>query len=72
MMNWAQNWPNYWNLPSEIVAVLRYHHRPDSAEAAEATPLARLSISPKNCSPRSAARVLSANYVAPEEWAALG
>ena len=27
----------YWNLPSEIVAVIRYHHTPDVVEAAEGT-----------------------------------
>jgi putative nucleotidyltransferase with HDIG domain len=32
----------HWNLPDEIIAVMRYHHTPDVKEAAEGQPLVRL------------------------------
>ncbi len=32
----------HWDLPDEIIAVLRYHHTPDEAGAAEGQPLARM------------------------------
>ena len=32
----------HWNLPNEIVTVLRYHHTPDAAEATIGQPLVRM------------------------------
>lgn len=32
----------YWNLPNEIISVIRYHHTPDAAEAPKDHPLIRM------------------------------
>jgi putative nucleotidyltransferase with HDIG domain len=61
----------HWNLPSEIVTVLRYHHTPDAAEAA-GQPLVRIVNLTEKLLPTLGLREFSGNYVAPEEWAALG
>jgi putative nucleotidyltransferase with HDIG domain len=62
----------YWNLPSEVVAVIRYHHIPDAAESAEGQPLARIINITEKLLPTLGLREFVGNYVAPEEWAALG
>lgn len=62
----------HWNLPSEIVAVLRYHHTPDAVEATEGQPLARIVNITEKLLPQLGLREFVGNYVAPEEWAALG
>jgi HD-like signal output (HDOD) protein len=62
----------YWNLPSEIVAVIRYHHTPDVVEAAEAQPLARIINITEKLLPMIGLREFAGNYVAVEEWLALG
>jgi putative nucleotidyltransferase with HDIG domain len=62
----------YWNLPSEIVSVIRYHHTPDAAEAAEGQPLVRIINITEKLLPQLGLREFVGNYVAPEEWAALG
>jgi HD-like signal output (HDOD) protein len=62
----------YWNLPDEIVAVLRYHHTPDVPEAAAGQPLARLiNITEKLISPVGLHEFVG-NHVTDEEWTALG
>ncbi len=61
-----------WNLPSEIVAVLRYHHTPDAAEAAEGQPLVRILNITEKLLPLLGLREFVGNYIAPEEWVALG
>lgn len=33
---------HYWNLPNEIISVIRYHHTPDAAEAPKDHPLIRM------------------------------
>lgn len=62
----------HWNLPSEIVAVLRYHHTPDAEEAAEGQPLVRILNITEKLLPSPGLREYVGNYVAPEEWIALG
>ena len=62
----------YWNLPSEIVSVIRYHHTPDDEKAAEGQPLVRIINITEKLLPQLGMREFVGNYVAPEEWAALG
>jgi putative nucleotidyltransferase with HDIG domain len=62
----------YWNLPSEIVAVIRYHHTPEVVEAAEAQPLARIINITEKLLPVIGLNEFAGNYVAAEEWEALG
>lgn len=62
----------HWNLPGEIVAVLRYHHTPDAEEAAEGQPLVRILNITEKLLPSDGLHEYVGNYVAPEEWAALG
>jgi putative nucleotidyltransferase with HDIG domain len=62
----------YWNLPSEIVAAIRYHHTPDAPEAAEGQPLVRIINITEKLLPMIGLREFVGNHVAPEEWAALG
>lgn len=62
----------HWNLPSEIVAVLRYHHTPDAEGAAEGQPLVRILNITEKLLPSLGLREYVGNYVTPEEWAALG
>ena len=62
----------HWNLPSEIVAVLRYHHTPDAAGAAKGQPLVRILNITEKLLPSPGLRENVGNYVAPEEWIALG
>jgi putative nucleotidyltransferase with HDIG domain len=62
----------HWNLPSEIVSVIRYHHTPDDAGAAEGQPLVRIINITEKLLPQLGLREFVGNYVSPEEWAALG
>jgi HD-like signal output (HDOD) protein len=62
----------YWNLPSEIVEVLRYHHTPDAEEAAEGQPLVRIVNITEKLLPSLGLREHVGSYIAPEEWEALG
>ena len=62
----------YWNLPSEVVAVIRYHHTPDAEDSAEGQPLARIVNITEKLLPTLGLREFVGDYVAPEEWEALG
>lgn len=62
----------HWNLPSEIVAALRYHHTPEAGEAAGKQPLARILNITERLLPSLGLYEIVGNRVAPEEWAALG
>ena len=62
----------HWNLPSEIISVIRYHHTPDAAEATEGQPLVRILNITEKLLPPLGLREFVGNYVAPEEWSALG
>ncbi len=62
----------HWGLPSEIVAVIRYHHTPDAAEAAKGQPLVRIINITEKLLPPLGLREFVGNYISPEEWTALG
>jgi putative nucleotidyltransferase with HDIG domain len=62
----------YWNLPDEIVAVLRYHHTPDAAEASPGQPLVRIINITEKLLPNLGLHEYVGHFVAPEEWTALG
>jgi HD-like signal output (HDOD) protein len=62
----------YWNLPEELVAVIRYHHSPDAPEAAAGLPLARIINVTEKLIPSVGLREFVGNHVSEEEWAALG
>jgi putative nucleotidyltransferase with HDIG domain len=63
---------HHWNLPEEIIAVLRYHHSPDAAGAAFGQPLVRMI----NIAEKLLPSFGIIEYVAPDivtgEWEALG
>ena len=62
----------HWNLPEEIITVLRYHHNPGAAEAAAGRSLARMI----NITEKLLPSFGFSEYVTPgiraEEWEALG
>lgn len=62
----------HWNLPSEIVAVLRYHHTPEAEGAAEGQPLVRIVNITERLLPSLGLHEYIGSYIAPEEWVALG
>ena len=62
----------HWNLPDDIVAVLRYHHTPDAAEATAGQPLVRILNITEKLLPQLGLHEFVGNYIAPEEWTALG
>lgn len=59
-----------WNLPEEIVCVLRSHHRPETAAAGQT--LARMVCLAEKLLPGFGINEHIASIVADEEWAALG
>ncbi|MDO8925325.1 MAG: HDOD domain-containing protein [Sideroxyarcus sp.] len=62
----------HWNLPEEIVAVIRYHHTPDAEEASEAQPLVRIVNITERLIPSFGLREFVGHHIADEEWEALG
>jgi HD-like signal output (HDOD) protein len=62
----------YWNLPEEIVAVIRYHHTPDAPESGGGQPLVRIVNITEKLIPSFGLREFVGNTVSDEEWAALG
>ena len=62
----------HWNLPEEIVAVLRYHHNPDAAEAAAGQPLVRMINIAEKLLPSFGLNEYVAPGISAEEWEALG
>ncbi|MBI4809481.1 MAG: HDOD domain-containing protein [Nitrosomonadales bacterium] len=62
----------HWNLPEEIVAVIRYHHTPDIDAASGAQPLVRIVNITERLIPSFGLREFVGNHIAPEEWTALG
>lgn len=62
----------HWNLPSEIVTVLRYHHTPEAAGSAEGQPLVRIVNITEKLLPPLGIREFVGNQVTAEEWTALG
>lgn len=61
-----------WNLPGEIVAVIRYHHTPDAAEATEGQPLVRILNITEKLLPPVGLHEFVGSYIATEEWTELG
>jgi len=62
----------HWNLPEEIIVVLRYHHNPDVAEAAAGQPLVRMINIAEKLLPSFGLNEYVAPGVSAEEWEALG
>ncbi|HAF44232.1 MAG: histidine kinase [Sideroxydans sp. GWF2_59_14] len=62
----------HWNLPEEIVAVIRYHHTPDAEEASEAQPLVRIVNITERLIPSFGLREFVGHQIGAEEWEALG
>lgn len=62
----------YWNLPEELVAVIRYHHTPDAPDAAAGLPLARIIHITEKLIPSVGLREFVGDHVSEEEWLALG
>lgn len=62
----------HWNLPEEIVAVLRYHHRPDSAGATLGQPLVRMVNLTEKLLPSFGIIEHVTPDISDEEWEALG
>jgi len=62
----------HWGLPSEIVAVLRYHHTPDAEGAQEAGPLARLINVTEKLLSATDLHEFVGHQVSDAEWEALG
>ena len=65
---------SHWNLPDEIIAVLRYHHTPDEAEAAvaEGQMLARMVNVAEKLLPSFGFNEYVGGDVSIKEWRALG
>jgi putative nucleotidyltransferase with HDIG domain len=62
----------HWNLPEEIVSVIRYHHTPEVAAAIDAQPLVRIVNITEKLIPSFGLREFVGNTVSDEEWEALG
>jgi putative nucleotidyltransferase with HDIG domain len=62
----------HWNLPDEIIAVLRYHHTPDGAEAAAGQPIVHMiSLAEKLLASFGINEHVDAN-INDEDWEVLG
>jgi len=62
----------HWNLPDEIIAVLRYHHTPDGAEAAAGQPIVHMiSLAEKLLASFGINEHVDAN-ISDEDWEVLG
>ncbi len=62
----------HWNLPEEIIAVLRYHHTPEAAEAAAAQPLVRMISIAERLLPSFGFDEYVLPGISDEEWEMLG
>jgi len=62
----------HWNLPEEIIAVLRHHHDPDSAEAQVGQPLVRMVNIVEKLLPSFGIIEFVAPGISDSEWEALG
>ena len=69
---WGAELARHWNLPDEIIAVLRYHHNPDAAGAAAGHPLVRMVNIAEKLLPSFGLNEFVAPDISPEEWEALG
>lgn len=62
----------HWNLPEEIITVLRYHHTPDLAEAAPGQPLVRMINLAEKLLPSFGILEFVSPTIESREWEALG
>ncbi len=62
----------HWNLPNKIVAVLRYHHAPDAAEAQPGQPLVRMVNIAEKLLPSFGINEYVVPGISSAEWKALG
>lgn len=62
----------HWGLPAEIIAVIRYHHIPNSTNAEIGQPLVRLVNLAERMLPDFAIIESTAQEITPQEWIALG
>lgn len=62
----------HWNLPEEIVAVIRYHHTPDVPAAEPGQPLVRIVNIAERLIPSFGLREFVGHTIADSEWEALG
>ena len=62
----------HWNLPEEIIAVLRYHHTPSAAEAAPGQPLAHMIYIVEKLLPSFGIIEYETPDISDSEWAVLG
>ncbi|MFH2134398.1 MAG: HDOD domain-containing protein [Pseudomonadota bacterium] len=62
----------HWNLPDELIDVIRYHHSPNAPEAAHCLPLPRIIHVTEKLIPSLGLREFVGNQVTDEEWEALG
>ena len=62
----------HWNLPDEIIAVLRYHHNPNAAGAPSGQPLARMVNIVERLRPSFGIREQVAVGISGAEWEVLG
>jgi len=63
---------SHWNLPEDIIAVLRYHHHPDAVEAEAGQPLVRMINIVEKLLPSFGIIEYVAPDISNEEWEALG
>jgi HD-like signal output (HDOD) protein len=61
-----------WNLPSEIISVIRYHHTPDAAEAPKDQPLIRMVYIAEKMLPSFGMREHVDPGIHDSDWEALG
>lgn len=61
-----------WNLPGEIISVIRYHHTPDAAEAPKDQPLIRMVYIAEKMLPSFGMNEHVASGIHDSDWEALG
>ncbi|MBI4937724.1 MAG: HDOD domain-containing protein [Nitrosomonadales bacterium] len=62
----------HWNLPEEIISVIRHHHQPDAAEVSVGRALARMINIAEKLLPHFCISEYGGSSIAVEEWKALG
>lgn len=63
---------HHWNLPEKIIAVMRYHHNPDAAEATAGQPLVRMINIAEKLLPSFGHNEFVSQGISDREWEALG
>ncbi|MDH4284206.1 MAG: HDOD domain-containing protein [Gallionellaceae bacterium] len=63
---------SHWNLPEEIISVIRHHHHPNSAEVSMGRALARIINIAEKLVPNFSIREYGGAEITDEEWKALG